>query len=123
MTVDVHTGEILGTLTEPEARRLTIRIRNLAESVEESLSKLADLIAEARDRKAHEALGYRSWTEYVAQEFGRSPLQLDRDDRRELVVKLRGMGMSTRAIAPVVGASQKTVDRDVRESAESFDSQ
>jgi hypothetical protein len=33
--------------------------------------------------------------------------------------RLAGMGMSTRAIAPVVGASQKTVDRDLRESDDS----
>lgn len=33
---------------------------------------------------------------------------------------LANEGMSTRAIAPIVGASQKTVDRDIR--GESFDS-
>lgn len=40
-----------------------------------------------------------------------------------IVADLAEQGMSTRAIAPVVGASQKTVDRDVRTIAgESSDS-
>src|SRR5690606_14318130 len=40
-------------------------------------------------------------------------MQLTRDQRRELVSELADEGMSTRAIAPIVGASVATVKRDV----------
>lgn len=36
-----------------------------------------------------------------------------RDERRELVAALSAEGMSTRAIAPIVGASQRQVARDM----------
>lgn len=39
---------------------------------------------------------------------------LRRSQRRELVTYLAGEGMSTRAIAPVVGTDQSTVVRDVQ---------
>lgn len=38
-------------------------------------------------------------------------------ERRELVEYLSGEGMSTRAIAPIVGVDQKTVVRDIRREA------
>lgn len=52
-------------LTETQARRLTKRIREAAETV------WADLLT-AREGKAHEALGYRTWDAYIAEEFGMS---------------------------------------------------
>jgi len=110
--VDTSTGE-LASITETDARRLTERIRLLTSSVQESVEKLSELISEAQASGAHVALGYRSWTEYVAAEFADSPLRLGRDDRRELVVSLAAQGMSTRAIAPVVGVAHKTVARDL----------
>lgn len=41
-------------------------------------------------------------------------MRLSRDERRELVGELSNAGMSTRAIAPVVGAHFDTVARDVK---------
>lgn len=41
---------------------------------------------------------------------------LTRDQRRELVSELSDEGMSTRAIAPIVGAGMTTVKRDLAES-------
>lgn len=41
------------------------------------------------------------------------PLRLASDDRRELVGKLAHEGMSTRAIAPIVGVDKDTVRRDL----------
>lgn len=40
-------------------------------------------------------------------------MRLTRDQRQELVSELADQGMSTRAIAPIVGASVATVKRDV----------
>lgn len=97
-----------------EAERLTERIRHAAASFVEAKEKLTRFIGEAQEGRAWEALGFRSWTEYVAQVFSDTPLmRLTRDERRELVAELSEAGMSTRAIAPIVGAPRETVRRDV----------
>lgn len=49
-------------LREPEARDITDRIRF-------GMENLAQLIAEAHDKEAWKALGYKSWGEYVEREF------------------------------------------------------
>lgn len=46
-------------------------------------------------------------------------MRLTRDERKELVGELAEAGMSTRVIAPVVGANYKTVQKDVRELVQS----
>lgn len=111
--VNTATGEITETLTEDEARRLTDRIRNLAENVAEQVEKMAGLIDEARIGSAWLVLGYASWTAYVADEFANVLPRLDREPRREFVRELAERGMSTRAIAPIVGANHSTVVRDL----------
>jgi predicted transcriptional regulator len=67
----------------------------------------------AQAGQAHVALGYKSWTAYLADTLGHEPLRLPRDQRQELVGYLAGEGMSTRAIAPIVGVTQQQVSRDV----------
>lgn len=100
-------------LSVDAARRLTERIRLTAHSARESIEKLHVLVAEAKDGNAHLALGYASWTAYLAEVLGEEPLRLARDQRQELVGYLAGEGMSARAIAPIVGVDRKTVDRDI----------
>ena len=112
--VDTTTGELIETLSESEARRLTDRIRLMGESVADQLDKMADLIDQARVGSAWLALGYRSWPEYVAEEFVGILPRLNREPRQEFVRELAARGMSTRAIAPVVGVSNKTVSVDLR---------
>lgn len=101
-------------MSESDARRITGRIRTIAGIVAESIEKLSGLIREAEQGQAHVALGYRSWTEYVAQEFGGLLPKLDRDVRREFVGQLADSGMSTRAIAGVVGVHHDTVASDLK---------
>lgn len=50
-------------LTRAQAKRLTQRIQSAAES-------LWHLLLEAHEGKAHLAMGYRTWKEYAAAEFG-----------------------------------------------------
>lgn len=103
------------TMTRDEAERLTERIRLTATSFMETRDKLAALIREAQEGRAHEALGFASWTAYVAAVCSDTPLmRLSRDERRVIVADLAEQGMSTRAIAPVVGVHHDTVARDVR---------
>lgn len=111
--VDYATGEV-AHLTESEARRLTERIRTALDRVSSAWADLAERVAEAYQRRADLALGYGSWAEYAEAEL--KPAEgIAADVRRQLVGVLSAEGMSTRAIAPVVGASHMAVQRD-RES-------
>jgi len=108
-------AEVAATaMSESDARRITGCIRTVAGMVAESIEKLSGLIREAEQGQAHVALGYRSWTEYVAEEFGGMLPKLDRDVRREFVGQLAESGMSTRAIAGVVGVHHDTVAADLK---------
>lgn len=114
MTLINHeTGELIESLSKDDARRLTDRIRLLSETIAETLDKLADLIDQARVGSAWLALGYRSWTEYVSVEFASVLPRLDREPRQEFVKELASRGMSSRAIAPVVGVADRQVRRDL----------
>ncbi len=110
--IDPATGEV-ATLTEAEARRLTERIRVALDRVAHSWADLAERITEAYQRRADLALGYDSWAEYAAAEL-RPSEGLAADVRRQLVGMLTNHGMSTRAIAPVVGVQHSAVAKDIR---------
>jgi len=103
----------LTLLEADEARRLTERIRLIAQNVADNVEKLRELVQKAKDSDVHVVLGYASWTAYLKDVFGDEPLRLARDVRQELVAELAAQGMSTRAIAPIVGADQATVVRDL----------
>lgn len=107
-------------LNEADSRRLTERIKTLLGSVTAQIDKLTAMVTTARSTNVHAALGYRSWSEYVVAEFGDAPLRLDREHRKQLVAALSGEGMSTRAIAPVVGASEGTVRNDLEAGAQDY---
>lgn len=107
----------VATLDVDSARRLTERIRLIAQNVADNVQKLRELVEEAKASGVHETLGYPSWTAYLKDVFGDEPLRLARDVRQELVAELTAQGMSTRAIAPIVGVSQRTVVDDVSSSA------
>lgn len=96
------------------ARRLTERIRIMAMTVSENFDKLKALVAEARESDVHTALGYPSWTAYITDVLSATPLVLERDMRRELVAELAEQGMSSRAIAPIVGVSDRQVRNDMQ---------
>lgn len=102
-------------LTPDEAERLTTRIRLRLDTIAENTEVVVTLIEEARAGAAHEALGYPSWPAYVADRFGGALTRLAKAERVPLVQMLSDQGMSTRAIAPVVGVSNKTVSLDLRE--------
>lgn len=99
-------------MSERDARVLTERIRLTAHNYTEARDKLIRYVQEAKDGNAHEALGYASWTAYLAETLGEEPMRLARDERQEMVKVLSAEGMSTRAIAPIVGVSHKTVVKD-----------
>lgn len=112
------TAEVVVVMTTTEAEWVTNRIRNAVTSLRVGFDELEAAVIAAKTGSAHVALGYASWTAYLSDVLGREPLRLDATERRELVAYLSGQGMSTRAIAPIVGVSHKTVAQDVQVSPE-----
>lgn len=106
------------SMSEHDARKLTERIRIAAVNYSEAKDKLLRLVHDAKEGSAHVALGYASWTAYLADVMSEEPLRLARDDRREVVQLLTEEGMSTRAIAPVVDTPRETVRRWASESTD-----
>ncbi|MEV8339248.1 hypothetical protein [Leucobacter sp. NPDC077196] len=95
------------------AQRRAERIRLHATNANEAMQSLQKLVHTARELEDHVTLGFASWTAYITDLFGDEPLRLARDVRRELVAELSDAGMSTRAIAPIVGAGVMTVHDDI----------
>ena len=75
--------------------------------------RFRQLIARAKAKRIHEALGFKSWTAYVADVIGIEMTKLPVDDRRQIVALLAGEGIESTGDCAVVGVSQKTVDRDL----------
>lgn len=103
-------------MTEREATQLTEKIRLTAHNYADARSKLQRYVAQAKEGNAHLALGYASWTAYLSEVLGEEPMRLARGERQEMVQMLSAEGMSTRAIAPIVGASHMQVARDIHPS-------
>lgn len=100
-------------LTEVEANRLTQRIELKLESAANAWEGAIDLIREAYEKNAHIVLGYRSHGDYMREKFSTALSRLSIEDRRESVQELSDMGLSVRAIAPIVNASKSQVARDI----------
>ncbi|MEC3953804.1 hypothetical protein VMT65_12260 [Nocardia sp. CDC153] len=87
--------------------------RELTDQIKAGAEVLWQLIAQAYLDRVWEALGYSSWDEYCAQEFGECRVRLPREERREIVASMREIGLSTRAIAAATGVNFATVSRDL----------
>jgi hypothetical protein len=111
--VNTATGEITAVLSEDAARRLTERIRIAATNYTDTRAKVLQLVDEAKAGSAHVALGYRSWTAYLSDVLSDEPLRLARDERRELVTRLVDEGLTTTAMAPILGVSDETIRQDI----------
>lgn len=110
------------TMTVLEAEKITTRIDLRLTTAAENFTAARELIREAIEKQAHVALGFASPGAYLAAKFGGALQALGFEQRREVVQELSDAGLSTRAIAPVVGVSQKTVSRDAQAPRESGDS-
>jgi hypothetical protein len=107
--VNTETGELLDSAA---AERRAERIRLRLDAIADNYQAVLPMIREAIEKRDDLALGYRSVGEYVANRFGGALNNLGIEVRREVVRELTEAGMSTRAIAPVVGVSKDTVQRD-----------
>ena len=111
-TVNYQTGEIVEALNATQARRLTTEAQNEFKSAVDHSQRGWSLIEEVVSRGGWQSLDYRSPGDYVAAEFDGALAGLNVTQRRLAVREATGLGYSTRAIAPVVGANQATVVRD-----------
>ena len=104
----------------PEAREALQRAEKIRAGMV-SYHKTRELIIEAWHARDWSTLGYDSWDSYINGEFDSLLVKLTTKERRESVEAFRLEGMSQRAIANSVGASQSTVQRDLA-SIESYES-
>ena len=107
--VNTETGELLDTAAaDRRAMKISLRLDTIAENYQAVMPMIRQSI-ELRDDMA---LGYRSPGDYIADRFGQALSALGVELRREVVKELTEAGLSTRAIAPVVGVSNFTVHAD-----------
>ena len=97
-------------LENPQHLDYVLRVQ--ARTVAESVVDFRELIDIARAKQIHAALGFASWTAYVADVIGKEMGVLPVDDRRQIVDVLTKEGMSTRAQAAALGVSNATISRD-----------
>lgn len=108
------------SMSHAEAERLTERLRIAVVNYADARQKVQALIEQAQAGRAWEVLGFQSWTAYVSEVLGEQPMRLPREERREMVAMLSSTGMSTRAIAPVVGVSHMTASNDLNAGVKTF---
>jgi predicted transcriptional regulator len=101
-------------MTVDGAERLSERISDRLDTIAENYIKVMPLIREAINRNVHAILGYASPGAYIKDRFGDALGKLGVELRREVVRELSNAGLSTRAIAPVVGVSNYTVSKDLQ---------
>lgn len=110
----IETGEVVEEMTRVEAERITSRIADKLDSIADNLEQVLPLIGEALTRMAWRALDYASPTAYVSERFAGTLTRLPVEVRRPVVAQLNAAGMSTRAIAPIVGVQHSAVAKDLR---------
>lgn len=112
--------ETVPLLDETGARRLTQSIQLLLDSAKSTLDRLESQVFEAYERRADLALGYASWSEYADAEFHDNTRYLPRGDRREFTIKLAERGLPSRAIAPIIGVTDRQVRHDIAKVGSDF---
>jgi len=98
--------ELVQHMDAAAARALTDRMKT-------GVAVMSELIKEAYQGRAWDALGYTSWDDYVTREFGTGQLRIPKEERTEYVASLRESGMSVRAIASATGINRETVRQEV----------
>lgn len=110
----IETGEVIEPMSKVEAERITARIADKLDGIADNLEQVMPMIGEALTRQAWKALEYASPTAYVSERFSSALQRLTPEVRRPIVGELSAAGMSTRAIAPIVGVTHKTVVKDMQ---------
>lgn len=102
--VDVDAEAGFFKMSPASAEQVTLQIRSMME-------RAWEYIAIAYQGRAHIALGYASWDEYVDDRLGDLRLTVPRQERGVVVQSLSRAQLSLRAIAKVLGVDPATVHR------------
>lgn len=84
--------------------------QQLTEELKRAAANLIDLIGKAYTGRIWVALDYQTWEAYCREELD-ACLVFPRKDRNGMILSLRELGLSTRAIAPIVDLSKSEVHR------------
>lgn len=114
-------------LPEDDAQARTAEIREAASTFTDSYNRLGDLVVHAYRDNVHVAMGYtqdaEGWNRYLEDNVGRTLAGTKGFKRNQLVQTFAEIGMSSRAVAPLLEISQSTAARMLKEAAtESNDS-
>jgi hypothetical protein len=116
-TVTPITDLELRTLPADVALSTEAEARQRAEEIRGHLTIGFGKLTVARECRDDIALGYGSWHEYLAGEFGAlDTLGLPAEERRYVVTSMRADGMSQRTIAAQLDTSVGTVNADLRKA-------
>lgn len=110
----IETGEVVDPMGRVEAERITTRIADLLDGIADNIDQVIPLIREALTRQAWAALEYNGPSDYISERFSGALQRLSPEVRRPFAAELSAAGMSTRAIAPIVGVDQSRVARDLQ---------
>lgn len=113
MTADL---QVLDAEVVPTFEEATARAENIQRGVEDFFTITIPTIQTAWQLRDWEVLGFDSWDSYVESVVKGAVPKMAKEIRGKIVVQLTELGMSTRAIASVVGANKSTVQRDQIES-------
>lgn len=113
MTI-IHTGASpKSECTRDQAEEITGRFREAVGRVESVWNVVVATAIEAYRTRVWIPLDYPSWDSYCAAEVNEAAARIPRELRVQIVGQMSEAGLSTRAIAPVVGANHSTVVRDI----------
>ena len=117
--LDIIDAEVVESgLTYAEANEGMKSLASQSADINDRVDRFVEDAASLWARRPWDALGHKSWAD-CCEAYGVT-LRLPRADRRELVALLDQEGMTTRAIAPVVGASHMTVKNDLDAGVKNF---
>lgn len=106
----------LDPVVKERQRSARSRVSRIRMGIVNYLETLA-LVAQAYQERDWETLGYDGWDAYVGGEFPADKLGIPAEHRQKAIEELRIAGLSTRAIAPVVGLHPSSVARQVSRNA------
>lgn len=107
--VNTETGEITGP-TYGE-------VKDSIAKAKASLEAAAEQIVWQIENQAWIVLGYSGWNEMREAEYGGAAFMVPRAERPELVARMRHSGLTNVEIASTAGIDERTVRRDLAESA------
>jgi hypothetical protein len=99
------------TLSVPEAKRLTQRIRQRINAIHADMDELQIMIAAAREGLAWQILGFPSWTAYLADLIN---IEVAAEQRREVIALLIPERISQPAMAKMLNVSRSQIQQDMK---------